>query len=144
MPSLPIRWIVARAFCQATEEPSRVAAALDAAVSGGTASEDRVTGQFGNPVLILSRRIEGAADLRATWGKWKEAGVVGAIRPDIDARVDEDGILHFRLDKQEASDGRLALLHEADAIDVQVKLKAYPANPEEIRRVALALVSEAA
>lgn len=144
MPSLPIHWIVARAYCQATEDEGLVAEAVSAAVSGGTASEERVEGQFGNSVAVLSRRVEHAAELRATWDRWTEAKLPRDLLRDLDGRVDDDGVLHFRLDKQEAAQGQIRLRREADAIDVKVKLKAYPAKPEEIRRVARVLVSEAA
>ncbi len=143
MPSLPIHWIVARAYCQATEDEGLVAEALSTAVSGGTRSDERVEGQFGNAVLVLSRRVEHAEDLRATWDRWAEAKLPRDLLRELDSRVDDDGVLHFRLDKQEAAQGQLRLRREADAIDVKVKLKAYPAKPEEIRRVARALVSEA-
>lgn len=143
MASLPIHWILARTYGQATEDEARVAAALDAAVSGGAASRDRLTGQFGNPVLVLSRRLERAEDLRATWRRWAEAGILEGLRMDLDARLDDDGVLHLRLDKQQASEGQLVLRRDADAIDIQVKVKAYPAKPEEIRRIARALVTEA-
>ncbi len=142
MPSLPIRWILARAYCQATEDERRVTEALEAAVAGGEATHDQLTGQFGNPVLVLSRRLERADDIRDTWARWVSAHLREDLLRDLDSRLD-DGILHLRLDKQEAAQGRLALHRDADAIDVQVKLKAYPARPEEIRRVARALLEEA-
>jgi len=143
MASLPIHWILARTFCQATEEESRVAQALDAAVSAGDLARQTVEGQHGNPVVILSRRVEGAADLRTTWQRWSKSGLVAALRQDVESRVDDDAILHLRIDKQKAFQGMLSPAGEADTIDVQVKLKAYPAKPEEIRRVARRLVSEA-
>ncbi len=140
MPSLPIRWILARAYCQATEDETRVAEALKVAVSGGEAAQGRFTGQVGNPVLLLSRRLEHADDLRTTWARWAAAHLPEDLLRDLDGRLDDDGVLHFRLDKQEAAQGRLALHREGDAVDVQVKLKAYPAKPEEIHRVARALL----
>ncbi len=143
MPSLPIRWILARAYGQATEDEARVAVALEAAAAGGVPSVDHLTGQFGNPVVLLSRRLERSEEVRAAWSRWIEAGIVKALEADLDSRIDEDGVLHFRLDKQQACDGRLALHGDANTIDVQVKLKAYPAKPEEIRKVARALVTEA-
>lgn len=143
MPSLPIHWVLARAYCHATEDERRVGEALSTAVSGGTASQQRLAGQFGNPVLVVSRRLELSEDLRATWQRWADAKLPEDLFPDLDARVDDEGVLHFRLDKQEAAEGRLRLQRGADAIDVQVKLKAYPAKSEEIHRVARALVSEA-
>ena len=72
------------------------------------------------------------------------AEVPKSLAADVDARVDEDGILHFRLDKQAAYDGRFVLAKEPDAIDVRVKLMAYPAKPEEARRVARSIVVEGA
>ena len=143
MASLPIRWILARTYCQATEEESRVVQALNAAVSGGRAERQTVEGQYGNPVIILSRRLEASADLRATWQRWFDAGIIAALGPTAESRVDDDAILHFRLNKQKACQGTLSLAGEADTIDVQVKLTAYPAKLEEIRRVARSLVSEA-
>lgn len=143
MASLPIRWIAARTFCQVTEEEDRVAAALDAAVSGGAAGRETLQGQFGNPVVVLMRRLERAEDLRATWARWREAGLLDVLREDLEARIDADGILHFRLDKQSAFAGTLTPARGADPVDIQVKLKAYPASPPEIRRVARSLVEEA-
>ncbi len=143
MASLPIRWILARTYSQATEDETQVSHALDAVVSGGLASMDQLEGQAGNPVRVLSRRLERAEDLRSTWSRWSEAGLPRDLLGELDMRVDDEGVLHFRLDKQEAARGLLALRRGADVIDVQVKLKAYPAKPEEIRRVARALLSGA-
>ena len=141
MASLPIRWIVARTYCQATEEESRVIRALDSTLPLGETSRKAVEGQYGNPVIVLARRAVDAADLRAVWKRWSQAGLVEAVRPTLRERVDDDAILHVRVDKQQAFEGTLALARGADMIDVQVKLKAYPARPEEIRRVAESLVS---
>ena len=143
MPSLPIRWVHARTHAQATEDEAKVVAALDTVVVGGTASREVLVGQHGNPVVILARRLETATDLRSTWRRWADAGIAEALRPELDARLDDEGVLHFRLDKQRAAGGELVLLRAGDAIDVQVKLKAYPAKTEEIRKVAHRLVTEA-
>lgn len=143
MASLPIRWIVARTFCQATEEESRVAQALKSAVPGGETTRQAVEGQHGNPVVIFTRRIEIPMEVRAVWTRWSEAGLVHALGAAIESRVNDDGVLHLRIDKQKAFQGMLSLAGEADTIDVQVKLKAYPAKPEEFRRIARLLVPEA-
>ncbi|HYM40066.1 MAG TPA: RNA-binding domain-containing protein [Thermoplasmata archaeon] len=142
MASLPIHWIVARAFCHATEEESRVALALETAVPKGATTRRALEGEHGNPLVILTRRVDAPADVRAVWSQWSEAGLVAALRNAVDSRVDDDGILHLRIDKQKAFQGMLVPAREADTIDVQVKLKAYPAKPEEIRRIATLLVSE--
>jgi RNA binding exosome subunit len=144
MASLPIHWIAARTYCQVTEEEDRVVKALDTTIIGGAAGRDALEGQFGNPVVVLMRRVERAEGLRATWARWREAGLLAALKDDLEARLDADGILHFRLDKESAFAGALTPARGTDPIDIQVKLKAYPASPEEVRRVARSLMEEAA
>lgn len=141
MGSLPIWWIVARTYCQATEEETRVASALDASVSGGEGTREALDGQSGNPVVVLERRLERSEEVRATWERWSAAGLVATLRDRVEERLDDDAVIHFRIDKEEAFQGTLVLAREGDTIDIQVKVKSYPANPVEIRRVARQLVS---
>jgi RNA binding exosome subunit len=143
MPSLPIHWIMARVYCHATEEEDRVVRALDVLCAGGAEVRDMLEGQHGNPIIHFVRRLEDGKEISAAWDRWREMGLVRAVRPDVDARLDDDGVVHFRVDKQRAYEGALALARDEDAIDVQVKLKAYPARADVIRRVARALVAEA-
>lgn len=143
MASLPIRWMEARAYCQATEEEDRVRRALDAALPSADETRERLEGQFGNPLVSLTRRVERSQDLRGVWSRWREAGLPASFTRDLEARVDENGVLHFRIDKQAAFQGRLVPARGTDAIDIQVKLQAYPANREEILRVARELLAGA-
>lgn len=142
MASLPVRWIEARAYCQATEEEERVLRALETAVPGATETRERLDGQFGNPVMAIRRRVERSEGIRTAWDRWKAAGILHVLRDDLESRVDEDGVLHFRIDKQAAYAGNLLPARGGDAIDIQAKLKAYPANREEILRVARELAAE--
>ena len=144
MARLPIRWMEARAFCQATEEEDRVRQAMDAAFPSKEEAREVLEGQFGNPLVALTRRIDRSQDLRSVWNRWREAGLLGALQRELEARVDDDGIFHFRIDKQAAFEGRLAPAMGADPIDIHVKLEAYPAKREEILRVARELVAGAA
>lgn len=140
MVSLPVHWIEARTYCHATEEVSRVARALETACPGGTVRREAYEGQHGNPILLLEHRLEDGEEMRQVWERWRDAGVLEALRSDVSARVDDEGILHFRLDKQRAFEGKLALVREGDAIDVRVRLKAFPAKPDAFQRIALAFV----
>jgi hypothetical protein len=141
--ALPIRWIEAKVYCHATEDEGRVAAALDAACPGGAAGRTVTEGHFGNPIVQLVRRIEGAEAVRSAWARWAFAGIVSSIAAEAERRVDDGGILHVRLDKQAAAEGSLRLAGDADSIDVQVRLIAYPARPDTFRAAARALVREA-
>lgn len=144
MDSLPIRWIDIRSYAHATEDEARVDHALEFVCPEGETAREVLEGHFGNALVRLTRRLAGRREIAALWEHWSMAGLAAAIRADIDARVDEEGILHFRLDKQAAYLERLILATEADPIDVRVKLVAYPAKAEEARRVARSIVQEAA
>jgi RNA binding exosome subunit len=77
------------------------------------------------------------------WDRWHAAGLPEDLSKEVDARVDDDGVLHFRLDKQAAFEERWELAKDPDTIDVRVKLVAYPAKPERARRVARAILEGA-
>ncbi len=143
MADLPIRRIEARTYCHATEDEERVAAALLFAIPEGETSREELQGHFGNPLVRLIRRVEKRPAIRAVWKHWSASGVPPSIARDVEARVDEDGVLHFRLDKQSADRERLELAKDSDPIDVRLKLIAYPAKPAEARRVAHSILAEA-
>jgi RNA binding exosome subunit len=143
MAKLPIRWIEGRTYCHATEDAARVQRALDFAVPGDPPEREGLRGHFGNDLVRLTRRLEGSASIRATWERWTAGGLLERLATQADARVDEDGVLHFRLDKQAAFEERWSLATDADTIDVRVKLLAYPAKPEEARRVAKSILAGA-
>jgi RNA binding exosome subunit len=143
MAKLPIHWIEVRTYRHATEEEARVEAALAFAAPEGESTREVLEGHFGNALVRLTRRMEDSKSIRAVWERWSAAGLWTSLRSEVDARVDEDGILHFRLDKQAAFQGTLGLAHDPDTIDVQVKLVAYPAKPEIARRVARSIVQGA-
>src|SRR2546428_2009036 len=127
MPELPIRGIEARTYCHATEEEERVAAALLFAVPEGETSQEELEGHFGNPLVRLTRRVEKRPRIRAVWGRWPAAGAPAAIARAVEARLDEDRVLHFPLDTQAAHHARFELAKDSDPIDVRLKLIAYPA-----------------
>ncbi len=143
MADLPIRRIEARTYCHATEEEERVATALLFAIHEGETSREPLEGHFGNSLVRLTRRVEKRPGIRAVWERWSAAGVPTAIAHDVEARMDQDGVLHFRLDKQAAYQERLELAKDSDPIDVRLKLIAYPAKPAEARRVAHSILAEA-
>lgn len=143
MTSLPIRWAEARTYCHATEDEGRVETALAFAFPVGSTVREAMEGHFGNPLVRLVRRIEDRESIRELWSHWSAAGVADLLREDVEARVDEDGVLHFRVDKQAAYQGRFERAKDSDAIDVRLKMIAYPAKPEEARRAARSMLTGA-
>ncbi len=142
MASLPIHWIDARAYCHATEEEDRVALAIDTACAGEPLSKEPLEGHFGNPIVRLSRRLEKSDAILAAWERWRRAGILASIATDLEARIDDDAVLHFRLDKQAACQSSLVLARVSDAIDIRIKMKVYRVKPDEILRVARGLLGE--
>jgi hypothetical protein len=140
MGSLPIRWIEARTYCHATEDETRVDQALAFLAPEGETVREVLEGHFGNTLVRLTRRLEDRRSIRGLWDRWSAAGLTESIARDVDARVDEEGILHFRVDKQAAVQERLALATHPDAIDVRLKLIAYPAKVEVARRAARSIL----
>lgn len=143
MASLPIHWIEVRAYVHATEDEDRVSKAIDAVCVGPDLAREVLEGHFGNPIVRLSRRLETVDEIRAAWERWRSAGTLSEISKELEGRIDEDGILHLRLDKQAAYGGRLALAREGDPIDVRIKLKVYRVKEDEILRVARGLLEVA-
>ncbi len=143
MAKLPIHWIEARTYAHATEDEARVSTALAFVLPEGESVREVLEGHFGNALVRLTRRIEDGKSIRAIWERWSTAGLPQSFESEVEARVDEDGVLHFRLDKQAAFLGRWALAKDSDAIDVRLKLVAYPAKPEIARRVARSILEGA-
>ncbi|OGS62129.1 MAG: hypothetical protein A3K59_03660 [Euryarchaeota archaeon RBG_19FT_COMBO_69_17] len=141
MASLPILWIEARVHAHATEDEDRVRAALGAALPAGEDRREALEGHMGNPIVRIVRRVDASAPIRQTWEAWRASGILEALGADGGSRLDDEGVLHMRFDKQEAYLGRLVLVRETDAIDVRVRLAAHPAKPEAFRRVAAALLA---
>lgn len=119
-----------RAFCQATEDEVKVKTALLFA-SGGKDEKLKRTkceGYHGNPIIILDICIVSSRAIKSFFQRLSEVDRK-ALLNDLERRIDEDCAFYFRLDKQEAYLGRLALgemSEEDDIIAVHGKVKSYP------------------
>ncbi len=141
MAKLPVHWIEARAYCHATEEEARVAQALDTACPAGETVRESLEGHFGNPIVRLTRRVEEGKAIRSVWDRWTAAGLPESIARNLETRVDDDGVLHFRIDKLAAYLEKLTLAQDTDPIDVRLKLMAFPAKPEVARQLARSVLA---
>jgi RNA-binding protein len=131
-----------RAFCQATEDESKVRAALLFS-SGGKEERIRRTkceGYHGNPIVILDICVESTRSIKSFFQRLSHNDR-RSLAEDLERRIDEDCTFYFRLDKQEASLGRLFLgeaEEENDIIAVHGKVRSYPKSRES----SLLLMSE--
>ena len=125
-------------MAQATEMEERVKQAMALASGSDEIVETRTTGHFGNPILLLETDLTRAGDMRKFLKTLGGAGILDHIMEQVEQRLDDECILHFRLDKQRAYSGELALAENRDVIDVGMKVAAYPAR----REIALAAVGD--
>lgn len=128
-------WLRLRAVAHPTEDPSRVAAALrfvsgldEDAFQAALAVSDLQT-HHGLDLRVLSLSIDRSRTLRDVLARLLAIpGAIPHVAATLDARVDDDGILYLRLEKQAAYGHELRLGDGEDTIQVRLKVEAYPAG----------------
>jgi RNA binding exosome subunit len=126
--SVPFHYVDLRAFSYATEDDRRVARALRRLLPPETELErTETTGHHGDPILVLSARVERADDVRHVLSRLTEAEEFDRVEAELDERVTENCELFLRLDKQAALRGAV---HLGDGLTFRAKVEAYPAKRE--------------
>lgn len=123
-------WIEARAFCHATEEEERVATALRTVVSETAPRREVLEGHFGNPVVVLTARVDTAPEVRTVWARVLAALGKDVVLQGLDDRLDENVVYHLRLDKQRAYMGNIEAATTPDVIALRAKVAAFPSKRE--------------
>jgi RNA binding exosome subunit len=119
-----------RAFCHATEDPSKVKAALDFLLPTGSISESKTAGHYGNPIVVLESRTSKKSEIRSFWERVGESVPKHELLDDISSRIDLQCVLHARLDKQKAYLGKIEIVEHEDVIVVSSKIESYPRKRE--------------
>jgi len=130
MPAVPLHYVDLRTFCYATEAADRVETALRTFLPEDFEIDWAETeGHYGDPIVILSARVERAAELRAVLEALERLpeGEHERLRAELDERVDEDTNLYVTFDKQAAAEGEVRL---GEGITLRGKIEAYPAKEE--------------
>ena len=136
-----IHHITLRVIAHATEDVSRVKAALDFFLSGAGVREDsklieeiQAEGHHGNPITILSVQLKRKADCLGfahfVRDRFSEEDVA-RLREEMPERLDDDQVFHLRFDKQAAYLQQVKLTDSSDAITAKVKIETYPKNREK-------------
>lgn len=123
-------WIKLRLVCYATEREEILRDVMGAFIS----EEDELTitntsGHHGNPMTIMELELTKNRQFKELF-KVLGAEFVQDLKDDLDRRVEEDCILYFRLDKQEAVQGRYVIVTHGDVISVSAKAVSHPARKE--------------
>ena len=127
-----VHHISLRAIVQATESEDRVREALSLFLFDSDIKIITTEGHYGNPITILQARIKGKncdrfIEMLRSKITEQELERLGL---ELDERIDDEGRLHIRFDKQAAYKGKVQLAVTADTIAAEIKLKAYPATRE--------------
>ncbi len=125
-----------QAYCHATEEPERVERALRTLCPDGRIETATLEGHHGNPLALITLRLQGRDAIHGFWRRVKDAGAMPSVLAALDERVDDDAVLHLRFDKQEAHGGVLKLVRHDDVIAVRAKVEAHPPKRSNAVRVA--------
>jgi len=126
MGKLPFHYVDLRTFCYATEDEPRVEAAFRHYLPDEYPIE-RATGEghHGDPIVVLSARVDNADDVRYVVGKLRELDDLESVLAELDRRVDEDCAFYLKLDKQAAFRGEVS---RGEGILFRAKVEAYPAK----------------
>ncbi|KYK31088.1 MAG: hypothetical protein AYK23_04205 [Candidatus Proteinoplasmatales archaeon SG8-5] len=119
-----------RAMARATEDEDRVGEVLRFASGVDEVVKTAVKDHFGNRTVVLSVDIRKKRDIRAFLKRLSEADILKILADEIEERTDDGCVLHFRLEKQGAFEGRLVLAVSKDVVDCALKAAAYPAKKE--------------
>ena len=126
--SLPFHYVDLRAFCYATEDESLVVDALQTFLPEDVDIERAPgEGHHGDEIVVLSTRVERAAEMAHVFDQLRESVDIDVIREELEDRIDENNALFLQLDKQAAAQGEIRL---GSGIILRAKVEAYPAKWE--------------
>ena len=116
------------AISHATEDPNKVAKAIAQVLSSASprmhAEKRTVKGHFGNPITTFLSNARGKQTeglLYELYGKLGPSDQTMLLE-ELGTRIDEDGRLHLRFDKQDCFRGKIRLEDE-DSVKVTVSLR---------------------
>jgi len=126
---LPVAFLEVRALSHATEDEEKVYQALKNVVTGSLleespASRRKLEGHYGNPITLLTLKVRSKPQIKrilANIFSGLSARDRGKLLAELENRIDGEGNLYLRFDKQEACLGRLKL-GASDPIRVRIKL----------------------
>jgi len=127
------------ATVHSTEDPEKVAEAMATLIPFEFEIQvSKAEGHFGNPLEFLEVEIKKQREIREFLNfflKEIDAQKEELLR-ELPLRIDENGMLHLRVDKQQAYMGRVTLISRGDGIIVRVKITTYPLKREKVLEAA--------
>ncbi len=126
------------AFVYPTENEEKVREAVKT-LSSAELEETVAKNHWGSRMKILSAGPDPKSlDLSPVFSGWEEE----RLRRLAERRMDEDGTLHLRFDKQAAFEGSLELTESSDCIKLELHTKNYPSDLEKSEQDLLSFLSQ--
>jgi len=128
-------------FIQATEDEDKVLDAIATFIPEEIDEDDIIfdidetKGFFGNPIKVVNVEIKRSKAVRQFLGHFKELLSEEDKRyiiENLDEKVDDEGTLYVRFNKQRAYLGDVEIDEGADVIQVRIKVKAFPMRKEAV------------
>ncbi|WP_297480142.1 RNA-binding protein [Thermococcus sp.] len=128
-------------FIHATEDEDKVLEAIAIFIPEEIDEDDvlfdveETTGFFGNPIKVVNVEIKRSKAVRTFLKNFKELlseEDKKYILGNLDEKVDDEGTLYIRFNKQKAYLGEAKVDEGADVVQVRIKVKAFPMRKESV------------
>ncbi|WP_297074149.1 RNA-binding protein [Thermococcus sp.] len=128
-------------FIHATEDEDKVLEAIATFIPEEIDEDDvlfdveETTGFFGNPIKVVNVEIKRSKAVRTFLKNFKELlseEDKKYILGNLDEKVDDEGMLYIRFNKQKAYLGEAKVDEGADVVQVRIKVKAFPMRKESV------------
>ncbi len=127
-------WIKLRAFVYATEDREQVLEAMNNTGIDGEMRSDIAEGAYGDSIEVMELRSTKESAIKSLFRAMKKEDIREILRT-LEDRIDDENILHFRLDKQRIFENDMQLSHGGDVIAVEIKIEAYPSSREAAMKI---------
>ena len=122
-------WVRIMLFCYATEDQERLHEVMTK-ISGTEDFGAEISDcHHGNQMVILSAELKKDRECRELFGRLGK-DVISYLLRDTGDRVDEDCVLHLRIDKQAAVLDGYDIAHHGDVISIAGKIVSHPARKD--------------
>jgi RNA binding exosome subunit len=127
-----IAWIYIETFSHATEDLEKVKSLLSKFFSFDISFDEKKTyGHFGNEIKIISVELTRDKDIKRFISEFLNIMDKQYILDTIERRIDEDGILFVRMDKERIYNDDFTIDDSGDVI-VSMKFVTYPKSREKV------------
>jgi hypothetical protein len=122
-----------RTYAHATEDLSKVKEALlfigKNKKEASEVKEQKLSGYFRNPIVLLELRLKDKKDILAFWGRVLSiSSIKELLLHELEQRVDKENNFYIRFDKQVAFNKEIKLTRGDDAIRIRTKIITYPSS----------------